>query len=322
MDETIDKIKRRFDIVEVISNYLPLKKAGKSYRTLCPFHEEGTASFFVSPSRQTFHCFGCGISGDVISFIMKWNKVPFREALGILSGKAGGYWDPNPPAKTRRQFPYSTHSTLASFPRTFLPLDGSGKIFSRPLEYLVGRDVSLLQIAMYDIGYVAAPGRYKDRLIFPIYVKGNLQGFVARAIKDADLKYLYPKGMRKSGCLFGYDIANGFRNCILVEGVFDTLRVGFDAIAILGSSLSTEQISLLYNADFQRITIMLDSDAFEKSIKICRQLESYFEVHLIILTEGDPGSHSHRWLRDAIDSAPRFGSDESLKEIVNGRIRA
>jgi len=87
-NETIDRILDRVDIVEVISGYLPLKKAGQNFKARCPFHEEKTPSFTVNPSKQIFHCFGCGTGGNVIRFLMKYEKMDFIEAIKILADKA------------------------------------------------------------------------------------------------------------------------------------------------------------------------------------------------------------------------------------------
>ena len=85
-----DEIKERLDIVEVISNYVPLKKAGRSYKGLCPFHSEKTPSFVVFPDSQSWHCFGaCGIGGDVFSFVMKRENLDFAETLKLLAARAG-----------------------------------------------------------------------------------------------------------------------------------------------------------------------------------------------------------------------------------------
>ena len=70
--ETVDRILQQADIVQVISEYVPLTRAGRNYRALCPFHEEKTPSFIVSPEKQIFHCFGCGAGGNVFNFLMKW----------------------------------------------------------------------------------------------------------------------------------------------------------------------------------------------------------------------------------------------------------
>ena len=86
----VDDIKGRLDIVDVISAYVPLKKAGRNFKGLCPFHAEKTPSFVVFPDNQSWHCFGsCGIGGDFFSFIMKKEKLDFGEALQVLAQRAG-----------------------------------------------------------------------------------------------------------------------------------------------------------------------------------------------------------------------------------------
>src|SRR5579859_5742022 len=88
-DDIIQRVKDSTDIVSVIGEYVPLKKSGSSYKGLCPFHNEKSPSFMVSPGRNSFHCFGCGKGGNVITFIMEMEKMPFPEALRLLAGKAG-----------------------------------------------------------------------------------------------------------------------------------------------------------------------------------------------------------------------------------------
>jgi len=88
-DDIIQRVKDATDIVSVIGEYVPLKKAGSSYKGLCPFHSEKSPSFMVSPGRNSFHCFGCGKGGNVITFIMEKETMPFPEALRLLAGKAG-----------------------------------------------------------------------------------------------------------------------------------------------------------------------------------------------------------------------------------------
>ena len=88
-EETIRRVAEATDIVELISSYFPLKRAGSSYRALCPFHSEKTPSFHVNPSRQAFHCFGCGAGGTVFKFVMDYEQVPFAEAVRRLAARAG-----------------------------------------------------------------------------------------------------------------------------------------------------------------------------------------------------------------------------------------
>jgi DNA primase len=87
--ETIEQIAAANDVVEVIGSYFPLKRAGANYKALCPFHQEKTPSFTVSPSRQTFHCFGCGVGGSVFRFVMEYEHVDFPAAVRRLAGRVG-----------------------------------------------------------------------------------------------------------------------------------------------------------------------------------------------------------------------------------------
>src|SRR5512145_1703066 len=88
-DETIERIRERVDIVELISSYLPLKRSGGNYQGLCPFHGEKSPSFNVNPARQIFHCFGCGVGGNSVSFVMKMEGISFPEAVKLLARRVG-----------------------------------------------------------------------------------------------------------------------------------------------------------------------------------------------------------------------------------------
>lgn len=88
-ENLIDEIKTNNDIVDIISQYVILKRSGRNFLGLCPFHKEKSPSFSVSPDKQIFHCFGCGIGGDVITFISKIDNIGYREAIEVLAEKAG-----------------------------------------------------------------------------------------------------------------------------------------------------------------------------------------------------------------------------------------
>src|ERR1700686_4478329 len=87
--ETIEQIAAANDVVEVIGAYFPLKRAGASFKALCPFHQEKTPSFTVSPQRQTFHCFGCGVGGSVFRFVMDYEHIDFPSSVRKLAARAG-----------------------------------------------------------------------------------------------------------------------------------------------------------------------------------------------------------------------------------------
>src|SRR6266545_5637645 len=87
--EVIEEVRRRNDIVDVISEYLPLKGSGGNYKALCPFHSEKTPSFTVTRQKQIFHCFGCGVGGNVFHFIMKYEHMSFPEAVAYLAKRGG-----------------------------------------------------------------------------------------------------------------------------------------------------------------------------------------------------------------------------------------
>src|SRR5258708_14472091 len=97
-----ERVKQQADIVRVVGEYVQLKKAGQNFRGLCPFHSEKTPSFNVHPTRQIYHCFGCGKGGDVFNFVMEMEKCEFPEAIRIVAEKCG-IPAPRPRARTPEQ---------------------------------------------------------------------------------------------------------------------------------------------------------------------------------------------------------------------------
>lgn len=221
----IQELLNRVDIVEVIDKAVPLKKAGANYSACCPFHNEKSPSFTVSPTKQFYHCFGCGAHGSALSFLMEYNGLSFVEAIHDLAKQVGmivpqEQRDPNQPAPTSKAILLSLQETLqqaANYYKTEL------KKSPRAIDYLKARGLSGQVAAKFQIGYAPAGwqnlqtvfpqydaepletaglvvqneqgrryDRFRDRIMFPIHnQKGEVIGFGGRVINPEDSPKYY-----------------------------------------------------------------------------------------------------------------------------------
>ncbi|MDD4876111.1 MAG: DNA primase [Dehalococcoidales bacterium] len=241
----IDEVKQRTDIIEVISQYTALKKTGRTYRALCPFHSEKSPSFYVYPEQQSWHCFGaCNTGGDVLSFIMKKEGMEFGEALRLLAQKAGvsipSRTEPKAKENEREKIYQINqvaveyfHNLLLNSPaaeqtrkyitsRGLLPktvvdfqLGFSLNKWDALKQYFGERGYSDNELLVAGLVIESEDGgihdRFRNRLMFPIYNnRGQIVGFGARVLDDTMPKYLNsPQTIvfEKSGCLYGINLA-------------------------------------------------------------------------------------------------------------------
>lgn len=159
MDQ-LEEIKSKIDIVDLISEYLPLKKAGRNFKALCPFHTEKIPSFIVSPERQIWHCFGaCNEGGDIFKFLMKWENMEFPEALKVLAKRAGvtlKRFEPTETSRLKEKLYEINHLASEFFHWVLLKT----KIGKRALDYALKRGITPDSIETFTLGY--APNSWES----------------------------------------------------------------------------------------------------------------------------------------------------------------
>lgn len=276
-DNVLDEIRDRADIVDLIGEYVDLKRSGSNYMGLCPFHSEKTPSFSVSPSKSIFKCFGCGVGGDVITFIMKRENLNFPEAVEFLAEKynvrLSEYKDENKEARDKRNRLYDINREAAMH---FL-----NNLSSSPKaqKYLKDRGLSDKTIRAYGLGYSKDSwtdlydhltklgykeeellnlnliskskngnyiDRFRDRVMFPIINRNNkVIAFGARGFGDAKPKYLNSREtpiFHKGSNLFNMNVISresSRQRIILVEGYMDVISLYNSGINYSIASLGT-----------------------------------------------------------------------------------
>jgi DNA primase len=278
-EDKISEIIEKNDIVDVISEYMALKRSGSNYTALCPFHSEKTPSFSVSSSKQIFNCFGCGVGGNVITFIQKIEKINFVEAVKMLSERAGIQLDEEKDpkqlerAKLKRAL-YKVNTEAARF--FYSNLNTSAKA----LEYLKRRGLSEAIIKRFGLGF--APDKwqelmdfmkrkgfktellytaglivknkdgdryydkFRNRIMFPIIdLKGNVIAFGGRVTDDSKPKYLNSPDtpvFNKGYNIYGLNFVKkiqNLENIIIVEGYMDAIALHQFGVENAVASLGT-----------------------------------------------------------------------------------
>ncbi|NPA50568.1 MAG: DNA primase [Epsilonproteobacteria bacterium] len=325
---SIEKLKSTIDIVDVIGNYIELKRAGANYKALCPFHEEKTPSFVVSPTKQIFHCFGCHKGGDAIKFVMEIEHLSYQEAI----------------IKLAKEY---------NIELQFVKGDGSYSILERALEitlkfykenldknkrakeYLLKRGINENSIEKFEIGYAPSSNeliyflksnhiplqkaleagilakdsqdryyaRLIERVIFPIFSPTNrLIGFGGRTITNHPAKYInspQTKLFNKSRVLYGYHLAKEHiyrkKEIIVTEGYMDVVmlhQAGIkNSVATLGTALTKDHLPLLRKGE-PKITLAYDGDeaGINAAFKAAKMLCAHnFEGKVVLFPNGsDP----------------------------------
>ncbi|MDE3091189.1 MAG: DNA primase, partial [Chloroflexota bacterium] len=257
----VDDVKQKIDIVDVIGQYVTLKKAGRNFKALCPFHNEKTPSFVVFPDQGTWHCFGsCSTGGDVFTFLMKRENIDFGEVLRRLAQRAGVELGRAAPGEDAERKRLRELLAAAAAHYHYLLKNNPGAQHAR--EYLIQRFIASETTEQFELGYalneweamksflvgkgyavrdIEAAGliilgergthydRFRGRLMFPIRNRsGEVIGFGARTLTGEEPKYLNSPQTAlfdKSGTLYGLDLAKDAIRAqnlaVIVEGYMD-----------------------------------------------------------------------------------------------------
>lgn len=278
-DEVINEVREANDIVDIISSYVELKKTGSNYKGLCPFHNEKTPSFIVSPNKQIFHCFGCGEGGDAIGFLMKHRNLSFIEALKELADRANIILpEENNDADKKK---YDEREKLFNLNReAALYYFNNLKKNKRALNYLKSRSIDNTIIKRFGLGYANDSwddlykylknkgyteeliykvglivqrkdksgyyNRFRDRIIFPIInTRSKVLGFGGRVLDNSQPKYLNSPDtpvFNKGYNLYGINVikeSKYYDKAILVEGYMDVISLNKYGIDYAVASLGT-----------------------------------------------------------------------------------
>ncbi|HTJ97453.1 MAG TPA: DNA primase [Rhodocyclaceae bacterium] len=325
-DSFIQELLDRVDIVDVVQRYVPLKKAGANYSACCPFHSEKSPSFTVSPTKQFYHCFGCGAHGSAIGFIMAHQGLGFIDAVEELAGNLG-LTVPNEGRQQNPQFAEKKASLTETTARAARYFKDQLKASPRAIDYLKGRGLTGEIAARFGLGYapdewqgletvfsdykaaeLATVGlvidneqgrrydRFRDRIMFPILdARSNVIGFGGRIIKPEDTpKYmnspetpLFDKGRELYGLTQARQFIRDTDTVIVVEGYMDVVALAQHGVGNAVATLGTATTG-------------------DHIHKLMRQAEK-----IVFCFDGDKAGRKAAW-RALENSLPHLADDHSL----------
>ena len=324
--ESIENLKNYLDVVDVISQFLDLKKSGANFKACCPFHGEDTPSFVVSPTKQIYHCFGCGVGGDSIKFLMEYEKLSYPETIEKLASMYNftlSYDDSNQKIKDTKvieavknffQNNFSVNEAMKEYVRNRGISDFSAEKFeigyasssNDTVNFVKSNHYNIndaIEFGIIDNGENGLYSRFIERVIFPIYsITGKLVGFGGRTTTNHNAKYINSPQtpiFNKSKLLYGYHLAKEriykSKEIIVCEGYLDVIMLHQarfnNAVATLGTALTKEHIPLLRRGE-PKVILAYDGDnagqnaAFKASVMLS---QNGFDGGVVIFKGGlDP----------------------------------
>ncbi|MCX7950929.1 MAG: DNA primase [Clostridiales bacterium] len=350
-EEVVRKVIESSDIVDIISEYVNLKKSGRGYMGVCPFHNDKGPSLSVSQDKQVFHCFGCGAAGNVVGFIMKIRNLDYKDAIIYLAERLGidvtytETKDKNSQIKERlykanleaARFYYANLQN-SSFAKKYLENRGiSTKVINRfglgyslnewdaLIKFLKSKGFTIDELILAGLAVKSEKGvydRFRNRIMFPIMdIKGRVIAFGGRVCDDSKPKYLntsetpvFEKGKNLYG--LNYVVKNKLpNNIVIVEGYMDCIKLhqfGLNnVVASLGTALTSEQ-SKLIKRYVRDVYICYDSDAAGQAATL-RGLELLESVDLNVKVITIPMG------KDPDEFVNLYGIDE-FKNLMNSAI--
>ncbi len=296
--DLITEIRQKVDIVDLISDYIPLIQKGKNYFGVCPFHNDTNPSMSVSREKQIYKCFSCGASGNVFNFVMDYDHVEFKEAIKILGERAGV--EVNGIRVAPKTTKFDRYYEMYDIANKYYQNNINTKEGQRAKKYLESRQIDDELIKEFGIGLALDKNNalttilsskdysmkeleqlglasnshdaYINRIMFPLHdISGHVVGFSGRIYDNSNLnKYLNTKEtiiFKKGECLYNYHIARDhcrkLKSVIIVEGFMDAIRLSQighkNVIALMGTAMTGEQMQLVKKLS-TNVYLSLDGD--------------------------------------------------------------